>query len=260
MATYNKRGYKAPKPKEEKLDDNYIEDVNVDEKDSTTAGVFNTLDETASRTEAFVEKNSKAIFSVVIVITLAVVGYFAYNKFVVEPKETEATNEMYTAQKNFDQALTGQKSDSLFKLALDGAEGKRGFVKLADEYSGTKAGNIATYNAGMAYLYTKQYDKAITYLEQFKADDAVVSVYAKGCLGDAYAEKNDLKKALELYTQAAEMNKNDVTTPRYLVKAGKIQLALKNKAEALKNFENVKDNYSSSADAQGIDALIGLAQ
>ena len=41
MATYNKRGYKAPKEKEEKLDTNFIEDVNVDEKDSTTVGVFN---------------------------------------------------------------------------------------------------------------------------------------------------------------------------------------------------------------------------
>ena len=48
MATYNKRGYK-PKTKEEKIQE-------VEEK-STTAGVFNKLDETASKTEAFVEKN-----------------------------------------------------------------------------------------------------------------------------------------------------------------------------------------------------------
>ena len=38
MATYNKRGYKAPKEKEEKLDNTFIEDTpNVDDKDSTTA-------------------------------------------------------------------------------------------------------------------------------------------------------------------------------------------------------------------------------
>lgn len=60
MATYNKRGYKAPKEKEEKLDANFIEETpNVDEKDSATAGVFNTLDETASKTEAWVEKIKK---------------------------------------------------------------------------------------------------------------------------------------------------------------------------------------------------------
>jgi hypothetical protein len=48
MATYNKRGYK-PKNKEGKAHDI--------ETGSTTAEVFNTLDESASKTEAFVEKN-----------------------------------------------------------------------------------------------------------------------------------------------------------------------------------------------------------
>ena len=48
MATFNKRGYKEPKPKAEKLDNNYIEDVNVDAKDSATAKAFDTLENVAS--------------------------------------------------------------------------------------------------------------------------------------------------------------------------------------------------------------------
>ena len=56
MATFNKRGYKEPKPKSEKLDNNYIEDVNVDAKDSATAKAFDTLDQSASRAEDFVAK------------------------------------------------------------------------------------------------------------------------------------------------------------------------------------------------------------
>ena len=47
MATYKKRGYK-PKTKEEK--------VEAVEEHSTTAEVFNTLDETASKTEEWVAK------------------------------------------------------------------------------------------------------------------------------------------------------------------------------------------------------------
>ena len=61
MATFNKRGYKEPKPKTEKLDNSYIEDVNVDEKDSATAKAFDTLDQSASRAEDFVAKNQKYI-------------------------------------------------------------------------------------------------------------------------------------------------------------------------------------------------------
>ena len=46
MATYNKRGYKTPKEKVE--NDTQVENITIDEKDSTTAGVFNSLDQTAS--------------------------------------------------------------------------------------------------------------------------------------------------------------------------------------------------------------------
>ena len=60
MATYNKRGYKAPKEKEVK-EVTEEQQVVIDEKDSTTAGVFSKLDETASRTEDWVAKNQKYI-------------------------------------------------------------------------------------------------------------------------------------------------------------------------------------------------------
>jgi hypothetical protein len=40
-------------------------------------------------------------------------------------------------------------SDSLYKLSLNGSEGKFGFIKIADEYSGTDAGNLANYYAGL---------------------------------------------------------------------------------------------------------------
>jgi tetratricopeptide (TPR) repeat protein len=260
MATFNKRGYKAPKQKEEQFDNNVTDDVIVDEKNSTTAGVFNTLDQTASKTEDFVAKNQKVILAVVGFITIAIVGYFAYNKFIVEPKEEDATDQMFVAQQNFQKATDGTKSDSLYNLALNGSEGKYGFVRIAEEYAGTKAANLANYYAGMAYLNTGKFDQAITALEKFSSDDAVLSVLATGAIGDAYAEKNQTKEALDFYIKASEMTKSDFTTPRYLLKAGKTALALGNKADALKYFTNIKDNYEAAQEAQGIDALIGLAQ
>ena len=50
MATYKKRGSK-PKDNREAA-----------QEQSTTAEVFNTLDETASRSEQWIEKNSKPLF------------------------------------------------------------------------------------------------------------------------------------------------------------------------------------------------------
>ena len=257
MATYSKRGYNTPKEKEVKEP---IEEVQVNEKDSATAEVFSKLDETASKTEDFVAKNQKIIIGIVAGIALITVGYLAYQKFIATPQEEEAANEMFVAQQNFQKATDGVASDSLYKLSLNGSEGKFGFIKIADEYSGTAAGNLANYYAGIAYLNTGKYAEAISYLEKFKSDDIILSALAKGAIGDAYAQTNKQEEALDFYVKAAESNKNDFTTPRFLLKAGKTALALGNKADALKYFTDIKDNYDGSPEAASIDVLVGLAQ
>ena len=195
MATYNKRGYKQPKEKEV---NDVSEDISVLEKNSATAGVFSTLDETASKTEDFVAKNQKYIIGVVAAIAIVLVGYLAYEKFVAAPKQEEAASEMFQAQQYFQQATNGVASDSLYKLSLKGAEGKFGFLDIADKYSGTDAGNLANYYAGIAYLNTGKYTEAIEYLGKFKSDDILLSALAKGAIGDAYSQNKNPKEAFDL--------------------------------------------------------------
>jgi tetratricopeptide (TPR) repeat protein len=261
MATFNKRGYKAPKEKDVKLDNNYIEDVNVDEKDSATAKAFDTLDQTASKAEDFVAKNQKYIIGFLTVVALATVSYLMYQKFIAEPKQQDAAKELFVAQQNFQKAVDGgAKADSLYNLVLKGSEGKFGVVKIADEYSGTDAGNLANYYAGIAYLNTKKYAEAIASLEKFSSSDIMLNALSKGAIGDAYAQQNKQKEALDYYIKAADASKNDFTRPRFLLKAGKTALAMGNKADAVKYFTDIKDNYDSTPEGQNIDALIGLAQ
>jgi len=261
MATYNKRGYKAPKEKEVKEEVvNEEQQVILDGKNSTTADVFSKLDETASKTEDWVAKNQKIIIGLVAGIAVATIGYLAYQKFIEVPKQDEAASEMFVAQQNFDKATNGVASDSLYKLALNGSEGKFGFVKIAEEYSGTDAGNLANYYAGMAYLNTGKFDDAIKYLGNFKSKEAIVNALAIGGIGDAYSQKNQQKEALDYYVKAAESNKNDFTTPRFLLKAGKTALALGQKEDALKYLTDIKENYDTTPEAASVDVLIGLAQ
>src|SRR5690606_3875457 len=170
MATYNKRGGK-PKTKAEK--------ESQLEENSTTAEVFNTLDQGASRTEAWVEKNQKAILAFIVVVAVAVLGYFAYDQYVKGPKETEAMNEMFQAQSYWEQALTAPSKDSLYNLSLNGGEGKYGFIEIIENYSGTKAANLAHYYAGMAYLNTNKYREAIAQLDKYSSDDDILAPLAK---------------------------------------------------------------------------------
>jgi tetratricopeptide (TPR) repeat protein len=261
MATFNKRGYKAPKEKEEKLDNTFIEDVNVDEKDSATAKAFDALDETASKTEDFVAKNQKYILGVLGGIALLTVGYLMYQKFIAEPNQVDAADQLFVAQQNFQKAIDGDvKADSLFNLVLNGSEVKLGVVKIAEEYSGTDAGNLATYYAGISYLNLGKYNEAISSLEKFKSENETLSTLAIGAIGDAYSQKNQPKEALDFYVKASQAAKNEFTTPRFLMKAGKTALALGNKADALKYFTEIKDVYDNTPEGQAVDAFIGLAQ
>ena len=259
MATYNKRGYKAPKPEEAKVE-NELEEV-VDATDSTTAEVFNTLDETASKTEDWVAKNQKVILGVVGAIAIATLGYLLYNRFIVEPKEEKATNEIFQAQQFFQQAVDAtEKNDSLYNLALKGGEGKLGFLAVAEQYSGTAAGNLANYHAGMAYLNLGDFKNAIAYLEKFKSDDAVLKPIALGAIGDALSETNKVDDAISYYKKAAEASENDFTTPRYLLKAAQLNLTAGKKAEAHKLFVEIKEKYETSKEGMNIDAFIAMTE
>ena len=252
MATYKKRGFK-PQSKEEQQD--------LLEHESATAEVFSSLDEGASRTEAFIAKNQKYILGIIGVIAIAVLGYLAYLQFVEKPREMNASNEMYYPQQYFDQALTNTAAkDSLFTLALNGAEGKYGFLDIIEEYSGTPAANLAQYSAGMAYLNLQKYQEAISHLEQFSSDDAILGAMAKGGIGDAFMQLGQPEDALGFYNKAVKHNDNSYTTPKYLYKAGITALELGKNDDALTHFTQIKEDYSSSEEARAIDAYIGMAK
>ena len=251
MATYKKRGYK-PKTKKEKEE--------VVEENSTTAEVFNTLDEGASKTEEWVVKNQKYIFGVVGAIALIVLAYLAYNKYVAEPKEKDAMNEMYTAKKYFEDAVNGISPDSLYRMSLDGGEGKYGMVDIAREYSGSPAANLANYYAGMAYLNLKDYENAIKYLGEFSTEEKISGPMAKGGSGDAFVQLNQLPEGLDYYERAFKDNVNDFTTPMFLLKAARVAIRLDQNQKALDYLKRIKSEFPTSTEASQTDVLIGMVE
>lgn len=257
MATYNKRGYKAPKPEE-------ITEVETEETfdgNSTTAEVFNSLDEGASKTEEWVAKNQKVIFGVVIAVALAAVLYMLYDKFVATPNEEEAATEMFQAEQYFTQAVDApQANDSLYNLSLKGGEGKLGFLGIIENYNGTDAANLSHYFAGMAYLNTGKYKEAVTHLEDFKSKDEVLTAMAEGAKGDAFAQLKQNSEALDFYVKAAKASENDLTAPRFLFKAGQMALVLNKKEDALKYFTEIKEKYETSPEGMTIDGYIARAE
>ena len=250
MATYKKRGYK-PKTKKEK--------VEAIEEDSTTAEVFNTLDQSASKAEQWVVKNQNFIFGLVGAVALIILAIMGYNRFIAEPNAKEAMNEMAKAQSYFDEAVNATESDSLYRLSLEGGEGKFGMLDIISEYGSTPAGNLANYYAGMAYLNLKDYQNAIKYLNDFSSNDLILSAISKGGIGDAFVQLNQLEDALEYYDKAVKASTNDFTTPMYLFKAAQVAIDLGSNSKALDYLNKIKEEYPNSNEAKNIDVAIGKA-
>ena len=215
------------------------------------------MDYTASKSEQWILKNQNKIFSVIALISLSVLSYLGYQRFIIEPKETEAISELNQAQYFFELALVSNESDSLFNLALNGAQGKYGFLDIVDEYSGTKASNLANYSIGMSYLNLKEYDKAIIYLEKFNSDDILLKSISLGTIGDCFSELNQPKKAYEYYQKAFKHNENIYTTPKYLFKAALIGSELGEYKSAISYLNRIKEEFPDSYESSLVEVQLG---
>lgn len=219
--------------------------------DKTEEGIV-AVEQAFSKTEHFIEQYQNVILIVIGVIVVVVLGFFGFRRFYVEPKEKEAQSQMFMAEKYFEQ-------DSL-KKALNGDGQYLGFLAIIDEYGITRSANLAHYYAGICYLKMGQFDQALEYLDGFSSDDEFVGPMAKGAMGDANMELNNIDKAASLYKEAAEMKKNEFTSPLFLMKAGMAYEELGEYGKALEVYKKIKSDYPRSYEGQQIDKYIAFAE
>ncbi len=248
MAKYQKRGQKKSVTK--------VQEAHP-ELESATAEVFESLDSGASKAEAFVSKYQNLILGAIGGIAVVVLSFLGYQKFVTEPQAQEAISELNQAQYYFDLAVNSADSDSLYLRAINGGEGKYGFLDIIENYAGTPAATLATYSAGMAYLNIKDYENAIAYLDRFDADDVLLSALAKGAIGDAFAQLGQNEEAYDYYQKESALIDNSFSTPKYLIKASLTWIELGKNSQALANLKRIKADYSDSNEALLVDVQIG---
>jgi tetratricopeptide (TPR) repeat protein len=203
-------------------------------------------------TGGFVRENQKSLLFIGAAIIALIVVYIAYQKLYLAPRETEAANQMYVAQEYW-----GKKE---WDKALKGDASYPGFEKIIDEYSNTKAANLAYYYAGIAYLNKGEYRKAVDNLTNYRGDDNMVAAEALGSIGDAYVELKEYEKAETYFNKAADKASNKFLTPFYLKKLGLVYEARNDSKAAAETYQKIKTDYPTSAEAQNIDAYIARAQ
>ena len=206
------------------------------------------FEQALSKTERYIEENQKSLTIIVLAITVIVVGFTLYKRYIVGPRELEAQTQMYIAEQYFE-------ADS-FNLALYGDGNNMGFLEIIDEYGITKSANLSNYYAGICYLHLGEFENAIDFLKDFDSGDQNVQSIATGSIGDSYLELGKEKEALSMYMKAAKQKKNDFIAPIYYMKAGQVYESREDYKKALGIYENIKKQYPNSSEAQDIDKFI----
>ena len=215
-----------------------------------------------NKSEAFVLKYKKVILGAVIALIVIIAGWFCYVSLYAGPREDKASTALgrgqeYFQAEQYDKALNG-----------DGAT-YTGFLKIASDYSGTDAANLANLYAGLCYAQLGKWNEAIQFLDKYSpAGDSEVSPAAIAALGNAYAHVNQLDKAVENLTKAADMadkkapeGVNNSIAPSFRLQAAIIIESQGKKEEALKMYQDIKAKYVTSmlVQSQEIDKYIERA-
>ena len=210
------------------------------------------VDEALSTSEAFLIKYKNVLLGAVAALVIVVCGYLGYKHFISEPKEAKASEALFRGEQYF-----GAES---YELALNGDSlGYAGFLKIADEFSGTAAGNLANAYSGICYAQLGKYEDAVKYLDKFNGKDQLVAPAILGTIGNCYAQMGQLDKAAATLIKAANRANSLSLRPIYLIQAGQIFEKQGKNAEAVEAYKQVKNKYANSYQAMDIDKYIERA-
>lgn len=210
-------------------------------------------EQTISAADTFFAKHKRSVLYALTAVIVIIIGFILYKTYVVQPRETRADELIYRGQQyliteEYDRALNG-----------DG-QAYWGFVRIANEFGGTRAGNLARLYAGICYARTGNFQEAVKYLEDYDdCGDALVSPAAMAALGNCYVELGQKTKGAETLVKAAKKADSNSLSPIFLLQAGEVYEQLGEYNKALQLYKEIKTKYISSAVYADIDKYIERA-
>ena len=211
------------------------------------------VEDALTQSEAFLIKYKKAIIGGVVAVIIIVAGFIMYKNLYAEPREEKAQAALFKEQEYFEQ--------DAYEQALNGDSiGFVGFLKVADDFSGTKAANLAKAYAGICYAQLGKYEEAVKMLDSFNGKDQMVAPAILGAAGNCYAQLGQLDKAASTLMSAADKADNNTLSPIFLMQAGEILVKQGKYDDAVDAYTKIKDKYFQSYQAMDIDKYIEQAK
>ena len=183
-----------------------------------------------------------------VVLLLAVPGYLYYQQ-----QQQEVANE------KLGQILPVYEQQN-YQRALEGSGEQAGLVAIARDYGGTEAGNLAAFYAGNALYQQGEYDRALTYFQQFEKERTFIGASAYAAQAAIQENQGNFERAGALYEQAAAQYENKLTAPRYLLSAGQAYEEAGRYEAAMGAYQRIQDEYPESGQANDAERYMARAE
>lgn len=206
-------------------------------------------------TVAFINENKITILAITISVVVVIASLIGYNFYSAAQEEQAqqllSTAESYYVEGDYEKALNGDT----FELTY-------GFLGIANEFSGTEAGNLAIYYAAVSSFKLGEIEQAVDYIDRYDAPDGILGVGPISFSAKMHQLSGDTQKAADLFLKAANWDENASTTPYNLYKAAELFYELGSYEKATELTDRILKEYTGSsetANAQKLQGRIAVA-
>ncbi len=173
-----------------------------------------------------------------VVLVLLAAGYVYYRS--VQQEE---------AQQRLGQILSVYESGD-YQMALDGTGDRVGLLAIADDYSVTPAGNLATFYAADALYQLGEYERALDLYEDYDISSDILGAGALAAQAAIYENREQFVLAAQHYLSAANAYESQATAPGYLLSAGRAYEEADRYEQAVDAYDRLRSDYPDTPAAQ----------
>ncbi|MCC5924376.1 MAG: tetratricopeptide repeat protein [Crocinitomicaceae bacterium] len=172
--------------------------------------------------------------------------FLGYRNFISIPKNEQSKAAVATG-------IMWMEKDSV-ALAIEE------FEYVAGKFKGYDGAHIANYSLGNLYFQQGRFEDAIQVLNRVKIDDTYLMSLALGTIGDSYSELGEYAQAVNFYERAAQRVENELTTPKFLFKAGLNAEEAGDFAAAANFYQTIQDRFTVFANQKQIEKYVTRAK
>ncbi|MBZ0199979.1 MAG: hypothetical protein K8H86_08930 [Ignavibacteriaceae bacterium] len=145
-----------------------------------------------------------------------------------------------------------------YQQAIDGMPGSNvtGLKQIIEQYGSSENGEIAKIYLANSYFMLDKLEDAYKYYSDYGGGLDIYKAAALAGEAGYFGNKNEYKKAADLFRQASRVSEDNALNPEYMLKASINYIKAGNKEEAKTLLEVIKKDFTASSAFREVDKYL----